>query len=221
MPVLEEERLLLRVDHPVVREVEAEIFIYRFAPDCMTHQCRCVPGGAVRLDACCQYGADVDLFERDAILARAREVASVLPPPFQDPARWFDFSEAEEDPDAPSGTYIRTGLAEPREDGGCVFLEHDGRGCALHRAALEHGFDPASIKPAVCRLFPLSYGLGALGLSDDFHDYSCANHDGPTVYRLMRGTLAEVFGRDAVAALDRAERQVTRRRLPVALRSSV
>lgn len=209
----------LPISHARLHEVETEIFWRRFAPDCMTHECRRRDLGRVRLDACCQYGADVTLPERDAILARASDIAPVLRPELRDPARWFDTSEPEEDPEA--GTLVRTGLAEPREDGGCVFLEHDLRGCALHRAALEHGFDPASIKPAVCRLYPLAYGEGLLGLSDDFSDYSCGDHEGPTVYRLMRETIGRLFGLDAVRLLDAAERQVLRRRLPVAARTSL
>src|SRR6266545_1897186 len=44
-----------------VRSVDREIFRARFAPDCMTHECRCRDEGDRRLlDACCQHGADVD-----------------------------------------------------------------------------------------------------------------------------------------------------------------
>ena len=208
------------LDHARIRRVEGEIFRVRFAPDCMTHRCRDRDDhGRVRLDACCQHGADVGLNERDAILARRAEVASALRPEFADPARWFDESEAEADPDFPSGTVIRTGLAGPGEDGGCVFLEHDRRGCGLHRAALASGFAPAEIKPMVCRLYPLAFGEATLGLSDDFPRYSCSRAaDAPTVYRLMRPVVAEVFGLAAVRRLDRAERALTRRSLPVAAR---
>src|SRR5687767_14433810 len=104
------------LDHPVVRIVDPEIFRVTFTPDCMVHACRCEDeGGQVRLDACCQHGADVNLFEREAILARAPEVARVLDPRFRDTARWFDDAAPEEDPDVPSGVLIRTGVAGAHE----------------------------------------------------------------------------------------------------------
>jgi hypothetical protein len=206
------------LDHPTVQLVEPQIFLYSFAPDCMTHECRCgtPQDGTVLLDACCRHGCDVDLFERDAILRRAAAIAPVLRPEFRDTTRWFKDDEAEPDTDCPSGILTRTGRVTPDEDSGCVFLQHDGRGCALHRAALQHGFDPAEIKPQVCRLYPLSFGEGLLGLSDDFDLYSCAHYpESPSVYQVTRVTVAEVFGWDVVRALDRMERNVVRRRLPV------
>src|SRR5262249_1567980 len=152
-----------------VRLVERDIFVARFAEDCMTHACRCRDeGDRVRLDACCQHGADVDLAEKDRILAHAGKVASVLAQAWRDPARWFDLSEPDEDPDFPSGIAVRTAVSGPDEASGCVFLQHDARGCALHLV------DPG-IKPAVCRLYPLAFGDGLLGLSDDFWRYSCAD----------------------------------------------
>ncbi|HTM20639.1 MAG TPA: hypothetical protein VL172_09035, partial [Kofleriaceae bacterium] len=99
---------------------------------------------------------------------------------------------------------------------GCVFLAHDRRGCAIHRAALEGGWDFHGTKPAVCRLFPLTYEGDALVLSDDYPDYSCA-HDpmAPTVYRGARAALAQLFGAELVAALDAAEQAVLHRPLRV------
>src|SRR5436305_14595798 len=92
----------IEIQHARVTLVEPEIFVAKFAPDCMTHACRCKDeGDLLKLDACCQHGADVDLGEKNVILARAREIAQVLSPAFRDPARWFDESEPEEDPDFP------------------------------------------------------------------------------------------------------------------------
>jgi hypothetical protein len=209
---------MLRIRHARVRLVEPDIFRRHFTPDCMSHACLCRDqDDRERLDACCQHGADLDLFERDAILARKAAIAAILGPAFRDTDRWFDASEAETDPDFPSGTAIRTGLADPHdEESGCVFLQHDARGCALHRAALESHFDPNEIKPAVCRLYPLAFGDGLLGLSDDFERYSCADAPGsPTVYRLMRPELGALFGADLLPLLDRAEAQVRRKQLAV------
>jgi hypothetical protein len=90
-----------------------------------------------------------------------------------------------------------------------VFLSHDGRGCAIHRASIEGGWDFHGVKPHVCRLFPLSYDDEAIVLSDDYPDYSCTlDPMAPTVYRVGRDTLAAVFGADLVTALDAAEAAV-------------
>lgn len=205
-----------KVEHPLIRSVEADIFTVTFAPDCMTHRCRCRDeGDSARDDACCQHGADVLIPEKAAILRRSAEVASVMKASWRDPARWFDERDPEEDPKAPGGILLRTGTTDPNDDSsGCIFLEHTGgRGCGLHRAALTHGFDPAEIKPAVCRLYPLSHDGRRLGLSPDFPRYSCASEAGPTVYRLMRGVVGAMFGEASLDELDRVEAQVLKRRL--------
>jgi hypothetical protein len=150
-------------------------------------------------------------------LRRAAEVASVLPAKWQDRATWFDERDPEEDPDAPGGIILRTGTTDLEdESSGCVFLEHTGaRGCGLHRAALVHGFHPDEIKPSVCRLYPVSHLAGRLSLSPDFDRYSCANDEGPTVYRLMRDAIRAVFGDALIEELDRVESEVVKRRLRV------
>jgi hypothetical protein len=106
---------------------------------------------------------------------------------------------------------------DPDDDSaGCVFLEHTGvRGCGLHRAALVHGFDPDEVKPSVCRLYPLSHEAGRLGFSPDFERYSCANDEGPSVYRVMREALRSTFGPEMVVELDRIEAAAAKRRLPI------
>jgi hypothetical protein len=204
------------VNHPVITLVDVEIFRVTFAPDCMTHGCRCRDeGDGQRNDACCQHGADVLIPEKAAILRRAAEIASVLEADWRDPRAWFDERAPELDPDAPEGIVLRTATVDPSdESSGCVFLEHTGaRGCGLHRAALVHGFDPAEIKPVVCRLYPLSYSERRLGLSPDFDRYSCANDEGPTVYRLMREEVGAAFGAGLVEELDRVESEIVKRRL--------
>jgi Fe-S-cluster containining protein len=219
-----EDRAFLRVAHPVVQLVHPDIFRFSFAADCMTHACRVEEnaddngcGTAYHQDdACCRYGCDVDLFERDAIQKRAAEIARIMPPDLRDPARWFDDAQAEE-ADSPSGICTRTARVDmSKEAGRCVFLGHDQRGCALHRAALESGFAPEEIKPVVCRLYPLSFAEAALGLADDFEWYNCAHHQGgPSVYRVMRDTLLSVYGEDCVRALDDVEASVLRLHLRV------
>ncbi|MEO8214529.1 MAG: hypothetical protein ABI560_15110, partial [Myxococcales bacterium] len=135
-------------------------------------------------------------------------------------ANWFDERDPELDPDAPEGIILRTATSDLSDDtSGCVFLEHTGeRGCGLHRAALVHGFSPLEVKPRVCRLYPLSWDKRSLGLSPDFDRYSCANDTGPSVYRLMREAVREIFGDELIAELDRLEEKVLRRRLRVLAR---
>ncbi len=201
---------LISIDHDRFRRVDPELFMRRVVADCMNHSCRLMAEhGRVRLDACCQYGVDADAAERDAIEGRRAEIAALLRPEAAG-AGWFGGETV--DADFPSGKTVRI----QRFAGGCVFLAHDRRGCAIHRAALEGGWDFHGVKPAVCRLFPMTYEGDALVLSDDYVDYSCA-HDpnAPTVYRATRATLAALFGDALVAVLDRAEAAVLHRPLRV------
>jgi Fe-S-cluster containining protein len=198
------------VDHPRFRHVWADIFTRRLVADCMTHHCKHYD--ATKLDACCQYGCDVDLHERDAILRRADDIRPLLRAEVQT-APWFD-NEIEEDSDYPSGKVVRTAM----HGEGCLFLAHDRRGCAIHRASIESGWDFRGVKPAICRLFPLSYEDDTIVIADEYEEYSCAHVDGPTLYRITRGTLADVFDPALVVALDAAEARVLAaapKRLPV------
>src|SRR5689334_9248915 len=124
------------LDHPRFSRVEVAVFTKRVVADCMTHRCAIHATHTEKLDACCQYGCDVDLTERDAILARAESIRPVLDAAVQH-LPWFDESNPERDPDTPSGTVVRTAV----HGGGCLFLAHDRRGCGIHRAALEQGWD--------------------------------------------------------------------------------
>jgi Fe-S-cluster containining protein len=191
------------LDHSRFRRVDRKVFLRRVVADCMTHRCRMHQEDREHLDACCQYGADVDVGERDGILVHAAQIRGLL----RAEARhmpWFTGDERP-DPDFPSGRLVRTS----RFRGGCVFLAHDGRGCAIHRASLAGGWDMRGTKPHVCRLFPLSYDSESILMSDDYADYSCAYEpDAPTVYQVARDALADIFGLELVAALDRAEGEV-------------
>ena len=203
------------IEHPRFRRVERAIFTRRIVADCMAHACRDRHPDRAHLDACCQHGADVDVGERDAILAHTDQLRALLRPAARD-AAWFT-QRIERDDDFPTGRVVRT----RRVAGGCVFLGHDARGCAIHRAAVEGGWDLRGVKPHVCRLYPLSYTTTDVVLSDDYPDYSCAHEPGaPTVYQHGRAILAELFGAELIAALDQLERAVVAagpRRLPVAV----
>jgi len=200
------------LDHPRFHAAELGVFTKRVVADCMTHKCAMHATKTEKLDACCQYGCDVDLFERDAILKRADSIKPVLSAEVRD-LPWFDESEPEQDPDVPSGTVVRTAV----HGGGCLFLSHDARGCAIHRASIEQGWDFRGVKPSICRLFPLSYGEGMILVSDDYVDYSCAYEpDAPTLYQVARDALADLFGPELVRAMDAAEQRVLARQLPLA-----
>jgi len=205
---------VVALDHPKWTSVEVAVFTRRVVADCMTHDCAIRATHTVKLDACCQYGCDVDLYERDAILARAEQIRPVL----RDDVKhlpWFNEENPEQDPDVPSGTVVRTAVA----NGGCLFLSHDRRGCAIHRASLEQGWDFRGVKPTICRLFPLTYGEGQIGVCEDYHDYSCAYDDSaPTLYRVAREALADIFGPELVVAMDAVEAKLAAqqpKKLPV------
>jgi Fe-S-cluster containining protein len=199
------------LSHHRFRRVDEAIFTRTVVQDCMEHRCAMAATGKQKLDACCQHGVDVDLRERDAIAARDGELRALLR---GDAATMPWFHDAiERDADMPSGAYVRTRVV----DGGCVFLSHDRRGCAIHRSAVERGWDYRSAKPHVCRLFPLTYTNDAIVISGDYEDYSCAFVAGaPSLYRVTRDALGDVFGAELVAALDDVERAVLARRLPIA-----
>ena len=208
------DEVVVPLEHPRFHHVWASVFTKRLVADCMTHSCKMVDRSPHegKLDACCQYGCDVDLHEQAAILAKADAIRPLLRAEVQN-VEWFD-NEIEEDPDYPSGKVVRTALHEDR----CLFLAHDARGCSIHRASLEQGWDFRGVKPAICRLFPLSYEEDTILIADEYPEYSCAHVEGPTLYRISRDTLGDVFGADLVVALDAAEARVLAsapRRLPV------
>ncbi|MCW5801348.1 MAG: hypothetical protein KIT31_02970 [Deltaproteobacteria bacterium] len=204
---------VIELDHPRFRRVWASVFTRQVVGDCMSHTCTIVPGGETKLDACCQYGCDVDLAERAAIQARAEDIRPLLRGDVAD-RPWFGTDE-EIDPDYPSGRVVRTEVV----DGGCLFLAHDRRGCAIHRASIEHGWDYRGVKPSICRLFPLSYEQDTILVAEEeYPEYSCAYTGGPSLYRAAREALSDAFGPELIAALDAAEERVLGsqpRRLPV------
>jgi Fe-S-cluster containining protein len=220
---MDEIREPIAIDHPRFHVVSAQIFTRRLAPDCMEHRCAVVqdeqgtvlPHPHERFDVCCQYGCDVDLTERDAILGRADAIRSIMRAEAA-AAPWFE-DETIVDADYPSGKVVRSQVL----NGGCIFLSHDKRGCAIHRAALEQGWDFRTVKPGICRLFPVTYEGDSIFIAGEYPEYSCAYVEGTTVYRLARDSLADLFGPALVAVLDAVEERVLAatppppRRLPI------
>lgn len=192
------------VEHDRFVKAQRDIFVKSVTPECMRHHCRLLhEGGRLALDACCQYGVDVDVGERDAILAHAGDIRALLHDEAADQP-WFQGPETA-DSDFPSGRHVRTAT----HGNGCIFLAHDLRGCAIHRASVERGWSLDGVKPHVCRLFPLSYESDAIVLSDDYADYSCSRDtDAPSVYRVTRAAVVAIFGAQLAAALDAAEARV-------------
>lgn len=177
----------------------------------MSHRCKLTKhNNKEKLEACCSYGADVDLIEKENILKRKDQIRSLLDDSVKD-KDWFR-ETPKADPDFPSGQFDRTSM----HGDGCIFLAHDKRGCAIHRASIEGGWDFRGTKPHVCRLFPLSYETDAICISDDYNDYSCAlDENGPTLYRIAREDLAEFFGKELISELDEIEKKVLNRSLPL------
>ena len=114
-------------------------------------------------------------------------------------SEWF-VGDAEADDEAPGGATRRTAV----RDGYCVFHDPKGRGCLLHAYALSTGQDYHALKPMVSTLFPVTFGDGALLLSDELEDGTlvCAGA-GPTAYDAARPELSFYFGDELVVELDR------------------
>ena len=146
-------------------------------------------------DACCQHGVDVAVTERERILAHADALEPIVGVPRDG---WF-VDRVAEDADFPGGLATRTAVV----DGGCVFLQRDARGCALHAFAIDRGVDYHEIKPMVSALFPVTFGDGTLLCSEELLDDSliCAG-EGPTAYEMARSELTWYFGVELVAELD-------------------
>jgi hypothetical protein len=180
---------------PTIARVDRRIFTLRYFTHCL--QC------GFCHDWCCQFGVDVEIKRARAILRRAGELERYVGIPR---ARWFE-PEVEADSEMPGGAVRRTRV----EDGHCVFLRRDGRGCLLHAFALERGMDYHAVKSMVDCLFPLTFGDGLLGPADEILDGElvCAGQ-GPTLYRGVREEVRYYFGDECIAALDEIEARVVR-----------
>ncbi len=200
---------MIELDHARFRRAEIDMFTRQVAENCMTHECTMVDTHTRKLDACCQYGCDVDVGERDAILAKAGDIRPLLRDEVKD-LPWFSTDEVV-DPDYPTGRVVRTAVWND----GCLFLAHDLRGCSIHRASIEKGWDFNGIKPNICRLFPISYADDMMVVADEYPEYSCAHGGTVSLYRFARTDIGQIFGPELVAAMDAAEAKILSRRLNV------
>lgn len=176
---------------PVLARVDLAIFRARYFTHCLSHPtCR---------DACCSHGVDVDEANVARILAHADALERFTGIPRE---RWFR-DDVVADREFPSGAHRRTRV----ENGACVFLDRDGRGCRVHAFCVAEGLDYHVLKPLVSTLFPLTFDEGLLHPSDEVHDRSlvCLDDARPTLYRGVRGELAYYFGEALVLELDALE----------------
>ena len=196
-----------RFGAPTLEQVNPRIFHLKYFGECMAcTTCH---------DACCRFGADIDL-ERVQVIDRYRDVLEAyLGVPRSE---WYrenpdDFGILDE-PEYPGGKFTRTQVVDlpngrsSHNSEGCVFLDPVSRGCRLHRFALVQGIDVHEIKPLICMIFPVSFEDGVLEPPIEFEepgDLVCAG-GGQTAYRGARDELAYYFGPEFVAELDAMER---------------
>lgn len=197
-----------RFGAPVLDHVDPQIFHLTYFLACM--ECTFCH------DGCCQYGVDIEAPRVAAIERHRTELEAYLGLPRE---AWFredpaDFGVLDE-PQYPGGKYTRTQVVDP-PDGRtytsgtvCVFLDPAGRGCRLHRFALERGIDVHEIKPMMCLLFPVSFEDGVLRAPLEFEDPEGLVCRGPggSLYRGARADLLYYFGEEMVAELDAMERE--------------
>lgn len=192
---------------PVIDQVDPRIFTLTYFAHCMDCSfCH---------DTCCRYGADIELARIRAVEQYRDELERYLGVPR---AEWYRDRRGDvgmvPEPEYPGGAYTRTSVVDlppgrsPHNEIGCVFLDPHGRGCRLHRFALERGIEVQSIKPMVCTLFPLSFDNRELFPACEFdqNDLICQGA-GLTLYRAAREEVRYYFGSDMVADLDRLERE--------------
>ena len=172
---------------PVLDRVDEGLFTLRYFAHCMHCSfCR---------DQCCGWGVDIDLENVKRLEAAAEDLVRFTGVPRD---RWFT-GEVEDDPEFPGGGNMRTRA----EDGACVFLDRDRRGCRIHAYCLEKGMDFHTLKPMVSALFPATYEEGCLTVADEVLDGTlvCAP-GGPSIYEGVRHDLKYYFGDALVEELD-------------------
>jgi Fe-S-cluster containining protein len=196
-----------RFGAPTVDRVDPRIFTLTYFGACM--DCTFCH------DACCQYGADTEMPRVRELEKYQKELEAYLGLPRAD---WFredpeDFGVLPE-AEYPGGEYTRTQVTElpegrsPHNEWACVFLDPAGRGCRIHRFALERGIQVHEIKPMVCLLFPVSFSGGALIPAYEFEleDELVCEGRGVPLYQSARADVEYYFGPELVAELDALER---------------
>jgi len=175
---------------PVLDRVDEGIFTLRYFAHCM-HCTFC-------RDQCCGWGVDIDLENVKRLEAVAQDLARFTGVPRE---RWFT-GEVEEDAEMPGGGCMRTRA----EEGACVFLDRDHRGCRIHAYCLARGMDYQILKPMVSALFPATFEHGALVPADEVIEGTLVcTPGGPSIYEGVRHDLKYYFGDELVRELDALE----------------
>lgn len=179
-----------RYGTPIIRQVDTEIFELQYFSGCMKYElCN---------DRCCSFGADIDIENVLRITNLAKDLEKYIG---FDRSRWFK-SEYIEEKEFPGGKYTRTAVV----DGTCIFLNHKGRGCMIHKFCLEHGINYHLLKPLVCILFPVTFSGDTLRASNEQRDGTLFCYGkGFKVYRGVREEIEYFFGKDLVTKLDSIE----------------
>ena len=187
---------LARDGAPVVERVDTRIFERTYFHHCMSCTfCH---------DSCCQYGATVEEPKARVLLALADELEPYVGIPRSE---WFLDDTWWNDRDYPGGRYTRTEIRDTARGDRCAFINTDGRGCLLHKFALERDISVHDIKPMACNLFPVLWDSGTLIVPEEIADRTLVCIDqGPTLYRSARNDLKYYFGPDLIAELDELER---------------
>jgi len=173
-----------------INEVDESIFSKRYCTQCLDFSCA---------DACCCYGCQVDIVEKDRILVYAAELEPILG---ISPSGWFQ-KQIIRDADYPSGEAVRTRVYNDR----CVFYDYRLRGCFLHRFAIEKGMDRHLLKPMVCFLFPLAWEEGCLFVAGLLDELPC-KEQGVSVFEAQKEELKFYFGDAFVFELQRIAIQI-------------
>ena len=178
-----------RLKHIPEITVSEEMLDVRFRDGCAMASCR---------GACCDGGADVDIAERDRVLANADLVRAHMDAD-QDHAieNWFE--DLTIDADFPSGLAVTTRM----HNDNCVFLNAD-KLCVL-QIAEQHVADGGTLKPFFCRAYPICLNNGVLTYDDQFETQTqCC---GPvasgklTVFDVCAYELEFVLGSEGAAEL--------------------
>ncbi|GIX47339.1 MAG: hypothetical protein KatS3mg131_1550 [Candidatus Tectimicrobiota bacterium] len=172
---------------PVVVRVDPAIFVQTYFTQCL--QC------AFCQDACCTYGACVDLANVERLVAHAEALEAYLGRPR---SQWLT-GKYVRDAESAGGSYTRTQVVA----GACVFLNRRGRGCLLQTWCDTVGLDHHLLKPLVCSLFPLTVAAGVLRPALEVREESlvCLGQGG-SLYHGVREEVRYYFGAECVAELD-------------------
>lgn len=155
---------------------------------------------------CCEGGVNIDVRERDLILAHQAEIARQMDETqTRDVSRWFE-TEIHEDADYSSGRCVGTEVYGDK----CVFLDRFGR-CAIQLAAVAEGLDRWAWKPMFCVLYPIEISEGVVSFNDMLQgEQQCCSvrrqYDIP-LFQACRAEIVHLIGEGGFAELEARYRE--------------